>query len=107
MTPERLVAGVGLDQVGAQLHLLVEELQNGVKAKLLLLVVDDCGLGSCQLAVGLAVAVVVGAAAWVALRGTGGGSLGELGDELLEQELAVVEAAVVGNMHGHPEAHRG
>lgn len=106
MAPERLVAGVGLDQVRAQLHLLVEELQDGVKAKLLLLVIDR-GLGSRQLAVGLAVAAVVGATAWVALRGTAGGSLGELGDELLEQELAVVEAAVVGNMHGHPEAHRG
>lgn len=106
MTPERLVAGVGLDQVRAQLHLLVEELQDGVKAKLLLLVVDR-GLSSRQLAVGLAVAAVVGATAWVALRGTGGGSLGELGDELLEQELAVVEAAVVGNMHGDPVAHGG
>lgn len=34
-------------------------------------------------------------------------SLGELSDQLLEQELPVVEATVVGHMHGHPQAHRG
>lgn len=37
----------------------------------------------------------------------GSRSLGELSDQLLEQELAVMEATVVRHMHGHPQAHRG
>lgn len=39
--------------------------------------------------------------------GGGGQRLRELSDQLLEQELAVVEATVIGHMHGHPQAHRG
>ena len=128
VTPERLVSWKGLDQVRAQLQLLVEELQDGVGAERLLLVTRH-QLCCRQLPVSLSEAVMLGAVmlgaavaaagscAGPVLGGTGGGgggdgegggrSLGELRDQLLEQELAVVEAAVVRDVHGHPEAHGG
>lgn len=120
VTPECLMSREGLDQVWAQLHLLVEKLKDWGEAELPLLL-TRC-LCSRQLPVSLGVAVMVGAAAaaaagdcagavlgWAGGGGGGGGSwsLGELSDQLLEQELAVVEATVVRNMHGHPEAHGG
>lgn len=114
MTPQRLVSREGLDEVRAQLHLLVEELKDWGEAELPLL---PCCLCSRQLPVSLAVAVMVGATAGgrvgAVLGRTGGGggrgswSLRELRDEFLEQELTVVKATVVGDVHGHPEAHRG
>lgn len=109
----------GLDQVRAQLQFLVEESEDRVEAEQLLLVTRH-QLCCRQLPVSLTEAVMLGAAdgagncAGPVLGGTGGGdgegggrSLGELRDQLLEQELAVVEAAVVRDMHGHPEAHGG
>ena len=99
----------GLDQVCAQLHLLVEELKDSVEAELLLHLV--CCLCSWQLSISLAVAVMVRAAAaaeeedaaWPVLGWTAvGGAVRELSDQLLEQELAVMEAAVVRDVHGHP-----
>ncbi len=108
VTPERLMSREGLDQVWAQLHLLVEELKDCGEAELPLLL-SRC-LCSWQLPISLGVAVMVrtvaGDYAGPLLWWTGGAggrwSLGELSDQLLEKELAVVEATVVRHMHGHP-----
>lgn len=110
MAPKRLVAGEGLDEVSAQLHLLVEELKErggaelpAVLTRLLpvsLVVVRGTDAGDC-------------AAHVLEYTGGGGGggggscSLRELGDQLLEEVLTVVEAAVVRHVHGHPEAGGG
>lgn len=107
VTPECLMSREGLDQVWAELHLLVEELKHCSEAKLALVV--PCCLCSGQLPISLGMAVMVGTAAenyaGLMLGGTAvGGSwcLRELSDQLLEQELAVMEATVVRHMHGHP-----
>lgn len=100
-----------LNQIWAQLQLLVEELKDCVGIELSLLIVG-C-LCSCQLSVSFCVTGMGGAAAgdcaWVVLGegGWGGWDLGELRHELFEKKLSIVEAAVVRDVHGHPETHRG
>lgn len=102
MTPQCLVAWIRLNEVSAELHLLVEELRNGTCV----------GIVHCPpCAVSIRLMNLVG------LWGMGREvltaclkplqRLTQLSQQSLEKELAVVEATVVRNVHGHPEPRGG
>lgn len=99
-----------LNQIWAQLQLLVEELKDcgGIEQPLLI----AGRLCSRQLSVSFCVTGVGGAAAGGCARAVlggvrGGWGLGELRHELFEKKLSIVEATVVRDVHGHPETHGG
>ncbi len=90
MAPQRLVARIRLDEISAELHLLVEELRDDI---IMVIVIRRTRCA-------LSIRVLGG----VELRLS---NLAQLSGQGLEQVLTVVEATVIGHVHGHPQSGGG
>lgn len=90
VAPQRLMTRIWLDEISAELDLLMEELRRDV----FVVIVIRCGRRA--LSVGLMAGADVPLCSQAQLSGQG-----------LEQMLTVVEAAVIWHVHGHPESSGG